>query len=137
MERGKTLRVIEVQHLLPRTKHMDSDRVLVARDFDSTHRILARPVVVNEVAEGFREGVQVMPDRDLADRMFLTSPRFVVVYMTAEDGRHGSVRKKRKRLTKLVCSRFAVFGCFVYSPSAHRRKSAAASLKGLTWSLSS
>src|SRR5271170_5862944 len=97
MERGKTLRVIEVQHFLPRTKHMDSYRVLVARDFDSTHRILACPVVVNEVAEGFREGVQVMPDCDLADRMLLTTPCFVVVYMTAEDRRHGSVPEEPQK----------------------------------------
>jgi len=35
---------------------MDSDRILVAGDFDATQRILARPVVINEVAEGIREG---------------------------------------------------------------------------------
>ena len=117
---------------------MNSDRVLVARDLDATDRILARPVVIDEVAEGFRECVQVVPDRDLADLVFLTSPRFVVVYVTAQDRRYGSVAEEPATGSRNSCataSRYSGDPCTRHLPTV--RNSAAASLNGLTWSLSS
>jgi hypothetical protein len=93
----------EVLLLLDHSQNVDPDRILVRGDLHVANRIFPSPVLLDGMAEEFRQGVEIMTQCDVANFVLFHSPSFIGLDPRLVDEAHRLASEKLFRTCEARC----------------------------------